>query len=1200
MADQTEKLRNQIKELTKSISVLQEKIKERTISNLCQMIMEEDGKTPAASRPQKRNHPPEDPALEGGAMLGLQLLRLQPELELLVQQPSASRKPLLECMKEIVRLTVQAGIFYRLSCSSVAQAGWFMLGCCQDETQEELLLQCMPLRYQLPLQQLEDDEKFAEDCLQNILMIFTQIVSGCVIWDQLQEGVRLMQLFAPAFAAPLGKNGAAAFYNQILIQSVDESDGTLAAAYGDTVGTAEQKNWKTVTRGDFYWIYGLSLYKADRQEETMAAMKRCHALRQQSFGPDHLLTLMPRALYWYVRLIVRCQDYDEDGAAFLVTFLERGLDHAYDAVTDYHQLMQLLGGLTFGVLGRLARMGKANRLNRLMKLYAGNCTRYDQDLGLPAFRKKYAYGLAGVLASMQKNSNRALEYTLHALETPLPEGDAAPLLDDNTLEYNAGYLCCLMGNLPEGLLRLEDLIDRMSENEDRDESIFLQAVAVYNSFRQLAGDLEEDEVEELQNLLQEGIQTICRTDQTLFTETDRLEVLAYSSVLELLYSTENLPPEDLPLCTRMVRTGLARMGQNTLFAGARSLMLYQLMLLLWLQDDPEALTVAESCARQIREVPLSDRIRASCFLIITMVQNRFCGVQAAVPYARAQLEELEKQWKNSVCTLDDFSLSTSMFNARLVFSSAYCILKQQIPPEQAFELVLHFKALASLAARERNRILLELRDATVQKDLEQLHQLQNRRTVLYTLPDQDEEQLMQIERELTRLSARIEAAMPELRQFTPLSLQALGEKLTEGSAVVEYYWAMQSTARAFLGESDPEVDLGLDVYVLRRRDQRVSLECRTLKDCDMQQLQTACEDFRTVCGDSEAYADREARTRKNALRRQLYQSLLQPVEDLLDGVQTLYIAPEELLRDIPYGLLGPDETHTLESRCTVVEMICSRDLLFDSATANQSGACVVGDPDYRANSREAAQEDERGLERGTSLYRLPFSRTEAELVAQCTKGICLVGRKATKQEVQRRAGLYGILHLAAHGDFEDRDADTLFRARIYLAGAQTFLETSREDPRYGNGILTANEISRMDLHGTWLVVLSACFSSLGESGTAGNIQGLVSAFAAAGVQYVVASLWEADDFATAELMRRFYQELDKNRAVPDALRLAKQSLAQATVSELRQAGWEALRCDPQTSDVMRDVLDLRLERADNFRPFADEHYWGGFVCHCCR
>ena len=71
-------------------------------------------------------------------------------------------------------------------------------------------------------------------------------------------------------------------------------------------------------------------------------------------------------------------------------------------------------------------------------------------------------------------------------------------------------------------------------------------------------------------------------------------------------------------------------------------------------------------------------------------------------------------------------------------------------------------------------------------------------------------------------------------------------------------------------------------------------------------------------------------------------------------------------------------------------------------------------------------------------------------------------------------------------------------------------------------------------------------------------------------------------------------------ALPDALREAKASLAQATVAQLKQAGWDALRRDPDTSAAMRAVLDLRLERADSFRPFADEHYWGGFVCHRCR
>lgn len=1205
MEEWTQSPRERIEELTAAMDKLQEQVREQTISNLCRLIIEEkETKTEDPGpkpRPQNPASPPGD-VPESGAMLGLQLLCLQAELDLLTLEPQAPWGPIVACMRQIVGLTANTGLFYRPDRRCIAVAGWLMLGCCMEKSQEALLMRCMPMGYSLVVQQIGEQEAKDRQAMKKLLFLFPRLIRSCVAWGLQQEGAQILALFDPAFAEALGQTEAASFYVRLLLESGDLGGSEMVTAYGDVFAPEVAEHWDRTNKEDFFWGYGFALYKTSRTEDSMAAFDRCYTLRRQSFGPDHLLTLLPRAFYWFERLIVHCRDYDEAGAAFLVDFLEKALGHAYDNVVNYDQLLRLVGGLTFSTLGRMARLDKGELVKPLMERYIRTCERYDQDPTQPTFRKRYALGLSGVLESTRNNGNQALEYTLRALETPILPTDE-PLLDDDTLEYNAGYLCCLMGAIPEGLTRLATLLDRLMETEDSNEEIFLRTLAAYCSCLLLTDDLDMEEMTDLRAILQEGAQDLCAGDDPLDREEDKLELAAYSAILELMYSTGNLPPEDFPAYTRMIRAGLRRMGENTLFAALRTVLVYQLMMLLWLQDDREALSLADVCEQQMGITPLSYRMRASCALLITLVRHRYGDPGAAVPSARNQLRELENQWKNSVRTLDDSSLALSMVNARTVFGTAYCILREQLSTEESFSLILQFKALASLAARERNRILLEMRDDQVNQDLEELHRLQNRRTVLYTLPEPDGEQMDRIERELSRLSARIEKAMPDSGRFTPLSVQALAEKLPADSAVVEYYWAVDLDRRNFLDYGANDRPCELDLYLLRRRESRVVLKRRTLGKTAIPDLQQQCEAFRQCCRDADTYGDRSARARKNDLRRRLYQTLIQPVEDLLEGVRTLYLAPEEWLRDIPYGLLGLEESRTLESRFTVIQMICSRDLLFAESGGDQGGACVVGDPDYLARSREPRQEqEERGTDRGRTgeLYPLPFSRTEAELVARYTGGTCLVGSRATKQAVEQQAGQYGILHIAAHGDFDDQEDAGLFRARIYMAGAQTFLDTSRTDPTYGNGILTANEISRMNLHHTWLAVLSACFSGMGQGNLAGGIHGMVSAFGAAGVRYVVSSLWEADDFATAELMRCLYRELSRGTNVPEALRLAKASVARVTVGELRRAGWEAVRCSPDTPPQMREVLDLRLGRAEGFRPFADEHYWGGFVCHRCR
>jgi CHAT domain-containing protein len=77
-----------------------------------------------------------------------------------------------------------------------------------------------------------------------------------------------------------------------------------------------------------------------------------------------------------------------------------------------------------------------------------------------------------------------------------------------------------------------------------------------------------------------------------------------------------------------------------------------------------------------------------------------------------------------------------------------------------------------------------------------------------------------------------------------------------------------------------------------------------------------------------------------------------------------------------------------------------------------------------------------------------------------------------------------------------------------------------------------------------LVVLSACDAAAEPAGSAEGRMNLVRAFLAAGSRHVVASLWEASDAATVELMTRFYEGLLQQRLDPEAaLARAQRALA---------------------------------------------------------
>ncbi len=90
-----------------------------------------------------------------------------------------------------------------------------------------------------------------------------------------------------------------------------------------------------------------------------------------------------------------------------------------------------------------------------------------------------------------------------------------------------------------------------------------------------------------------------------------------------------------------------------------------------------------------------------------------------------------------------------------------------------------------------------------------------------------------------------------------------------------------------------------------------------------------------------------------------------------------------------------------------------------------------------------------------------------------------------------------------------------------------------------DGILTAEDVTGLDLLDTDLVVLSACQTAAGTVEKGEGISGLSRAFFCAGAKSVLASLWDINDRSTQKFMTYFYRNLVKGRSKEESLRLAK-------------------------------------------------------------
>ena len=99
----------------------------------------------------------------------------------------------------------------------------------------------------------------------------------------------------------------------------------------------------------------------------------------------------------------------------------------------------------------------------------------------------------------------------------------------------------------------------------------------------------------------------------------------------------------------------------------------------------------------------------------------------------------------------------------------------------------------------------------------------------------------------------------------------------------------------------------------------------------------------------------------------------------------------------------------------------------------------------------------------------------------------------------------------------------LLRSGILLAGAKRSLISG--DTGKNDGIVTAEKILGLNLHGTKMVVLSACDTGLGEVKSGEGVFGLRRAFTQAGAKSLVMSLWKVPDRETKELMVQFYRNI---------------------------------------------------------------------------
>lgn len=274
---------------------------------------------------------------------------------------------------------------------------------------------------------------------------------------------------------------------------------------------------------------------------------------------------------------------------------------------------------------------------------------------------------------------------------------------------------------------------------------------------------------------------------------------------------------------------------------------------------------------------------------------------------------------------------------------------------------------------------------------------------------------------------------------------------------------------------------------------------------------------------------------------QLYEYLWSKLIPYLSDIHTIYFASDGILHQLAIEASRLPNNQLVSDRFNLIRLTSTKDILSPQYNPQYTSATVFGDIDYGTISNTiASTRTARNMLDPLTYSKQEIQSVSKELQKHRINTTTLLQRQGTEEQVMHISGNPpSILHFSTHGfAYTNDDAlelpyyaqseayyiDPMERTGLYLSNAAHALSGGEVAEGEEDGILTATEIATLDLHGTDLVVLSACETALGDI-TSEGVWGLQRAFRLAGARTLVMSLWQVDDQATALLMQYFYEEL---------------------------------------------------------------------------
>jgi CHAT domain-containing protein len=281
----------------------------------------------------------------------------------------------------------------------------------------------------------------------------------------------------------------------------------------------------------------------------------------------------------------------------------------------------------------------------------------------------------------------------------------------------------------------------------------------------------------------------------------------------------------------------------------------------------------------------------------------------------------------------------------------------------------------------------------------------------------------------------------------------------------------------------------------------------------------------------------------------------------------IIICPDGSLNFLSFACLLNKDNTFLSEKFRFSYISSARDLAKKPADKISKSIAIFANPQFDGGAKSlktsamvAMRSNEADVFGSIALPPLPGTETEAQSLGSLAmesgwNAKSALGKNATESSV-RSTKNPGVLHLATHGFYlnsytppgpegsrgmsvvgikgtaeekkkNQKGVDPMRASGVALTGAQNTLSSWSQrkapDPET-DGVLTAEEVGALRLDGTWMVVLSACETGVGEARSGEGVFGLRRAFMIAGAENLLMTLWPVADETTAQIMADFYKE----------------------------------------------------------------------------